>query len=123
MKSNAAKGGALSGLVFPGAGQIALKYYIRGIGFILITLAGLILMGIPVVQTLIAVLDQLGTLQDGDELERIVNTMDLVRIGLSSPALLWGIIILTASWIAATADAYLLGKRMDQKNDENNTLP
>ncbi len=123
MKSNAVKGVLLSGLVFPGAGQLALKHKAKGMGFILITLGGLVLLGVPVVRTIQAVLAQINSSQGRDELEQLVAVMEVIRNGLASPLLLWGIVILSLVWIAGTVDAFLLGQKMDKGNEDETVGP
>ncbi len=122
-KSNAVKGVLLSGLVFPGAGQMALKHRIRGMGFILATFAGLICLAVPVFQTVQAVLAQITTAQGADELEQLVKIMELIGNGLASPLLLWGIAVLSLVWIVSSVDAYLLGQKMDKANEKETVQP
>jgi hypothetical protein len=99
----AVKGALLSGLVFPGLGQIALKQYPRGLAFMAVALA----CTIYIVETTV------------QEVMSSLATLDPTRIASlptpptdhAGPAL-W---ILCLAWVWAVLDAYRVGARLDRQ--------
>ena len=99
----AIKGVLLSGLVFPGLGQLALKRPARGIAFLVVALASVIRL---VMTTVDAVMASLPSLDPS-------TTANLVQAptGGSGPAF-WVFIL---CWLLSLVDAYLLGARKDRQ--------
>jgi hypothetical protein len=108
------RGLLLSGLVYPGAGQLALGHKASGIGFILGTTAGLIALVYQLMRRLFQVVDQAWP-------ELVNNSLDLQALNdliARSASDGWGteiicLIAIAAFWLAAVAHAVLIGKRID----------
>lgn len=107
------KAALLSGLVFPGLGQIYLKRYLRGIIIIMLVLLGLsIVIGIATV----GALESLKTIQSEGG---TVDMKTISNLAASSTAysmhkgIYYGVIFLfiACCWIFAVIDAYRIGKR------------
>lgn len=98
----AVKGALLSGLVFPGLGQLALKRYPRGFAFMAVALA----CTIHIVKTAV------------DEVVRSLPTLDPAAMaalpapsgGDAGPAL-W---VLGLCWAWGVLDAFLIGDKLDR---------
>jgi TM2 domain-containing membrane protein YozV len=67
------KGALLSGLVFPGLGQIVLRRYKSGIAFVLITLAGLVLIIMKAVQQALIVVEKIESMDGSINMSTISN--------------------------------------------------
>lgn len=99
----AIKGVLLSGLVFPGLGQLALKRPARGIAFLVVALASVISLAKATVDTVMA---SLPTLDPG-----AAASLSQAPTGGSSLAF-WVFIL---CWLLSLIDAYLLGARKDRQ--------
>ena len=99
----AVKGALLSGLVFPGLGQLALKRYRRGLAFMAVALASTIY----IVKTAVdAVLNSLPTLDPA-----AVAALPAPSGGHAGPAL-W---VLGLCWVWGVLDALLIGGKLDRQ--------
>jgi hypothetical protein len=111
--TNAVKGVLLSGLVFPGLGQIALKQVRRGVAFILATVAGLVVIVAKAAQEARRILDTIqaeGGVIDEDAMSRAIAEATAWSGNLAFNLLLFAI---TLCWIYAAVDAYRIGKQQD----------
>jgi len=108
-----AKGALLSGLVFPGLGQIALKRYKRGIAILLVVIASMSAV------IWISVKRALSILQEADLAGHTIsaNAISDAAAQATSPSdssLLMVILLLVLfCWIYGTIDAYIVGRRID----------
>ena len=113
MMSNSIKAVLLSGLVFPGVGQLVLKHYKRGIAFILATIAILLVIVLKAVEKSFTILEKIKA--EGGAIS--MNTITNATIQGSTPSesqtfkLLFFLFILI--WIIGIVDAYRVGKRKD----------
>lgn len=99
----AIKATLLSGLVFPGLGQIALKSYARGLAFLAVALA----CAISLVKTTVnAVMTSMAMLEQGAS-----NTATQAQAEGSGVAL-W---VFALCWLLSLLDAYRLGADKDRK--------
>ncbi len=99
----AVKGALLSGLVFPGLGQLALKRHARGFAFLAVALAS----AISLVKTTVdAVMASLPTLDPG-----AVANLPRVPAG-GSGAAFW---VFVLCWLLSLIDAYLIGAEKDRQ--------
>ena len=111
--NNALKGGLLSGLGFPGLGQLALKHYKRGFVLMVTVFAG---MAVIVVKTLRQALTILEKIQsEGGIIDMSTISNAATQATLSTDSLivnsLWLLIIIC--WIFGVVDAYRIGKKKD----------
>lgn len=108
------KGALLSGLVFPGAGQIALKHYKRGIALIYAVMAGMAAMIVKGVQMALAILDKLAA--SGGVIDVPAITAAATRAITASDSLILNgaFFLIVICWVFGIIDAYFIGKKMDK---------
>jgi TM2 domain-containing membrane protein YozV len=106
------KAALLSGLVVPGAGQIYLKRYFRGIVFLLPSVACCFALAWAVVQIAAAMINaapfQKGALRLNDVIS--VATSAVGAMNLSSLSMI--LALLAVCWIVSILDAYFLGIKL-----------
>lgn len=106
------KGALLSALVFPGAGQLWLKRYLRGTAFALSVSASLAVIILKAVHQALAILERAET--EGGALDMAAITDAATRAAAGSgPGSNLALIALVVLWVAAVVDAYLVGRRLD----------
>jgi TM2 domain-containing membrane protein YozV len=113
--NNAIKGALLSGLVFPGLGQLVLRQYRRGI---LIMLTVSISLSVIVVKAILIARDILQKVElQGDviDLNAITDAASRESLQSGSITLNFLLIIIIICWIAATVDAYRSGRKLDRE--------
>ena len=108
------KGVLLSGLVYPGVGQLTLGHVAAGIAFTCLTTAGLIVFIYRVVQRAAHVIDKLLPLLAENNVD--VNTLnETIR---RDSAAGWGLetvclVVIAGCWLVAMVHAYFAGKKID----------
>ncbi len=113
--TNAVKALLLSGLVFPGLGQLVLKCYIRGIALTLATLACLYVLMERIVQQ---AMDIAGTIDVSSGIVDVRAIVAAVHAAGNIPytgtfkLALWALLIL---WLIGSVDAYVQGGRDDRR--------
>lgn len=113
MIKNALKGALLSGLVFPGVGQIVLKHYRKGAFLIFIGLSTLVMFVTFAVRQAMAVLEKIQASGGALDSETIARTANQVTTDQSSQLLNFLLLFLIFCWIFGIIDAYRLGKKKD----------
>jgi TM2 domain-containing membrane protein YozV len=108
---NSLKGALLSGLVFPGLGQIALKRYQRGFALMLTVMAGLYVMIMTAVQQAYAILDSIEA--EGGSPDRNTLTQAATQAASDSPVITAVTLLIVVCWIVGIIDAYRIGKQKD----------
>ena len=111
--NNSLKGALLSGLLFPGLGQIVLKHYKRGAVLILTVFAGLTVFVVQAIQYARAVLEKLeseGGIIDMSAISKAATEASTASGSTILNLVLW---LLILCWIIAIIDAYIIGKKMD----------
>jgi len=105
------KAALLSGLVFPGLGQIYLKQYLRGFAIILIMVSSL---SSIIVMVTISALKTIGNLQNQGSAD-IAIASSLITSASTDYALFYNIslMLIVCCWIFSIVDAYRIGKRED----------
>ena len=113
--NNAIKGGLLSGLVFPGLGQLVLRHYRRGALIMLVVLSSLCVIVVDILQQALDILEQIELQGEAIDMTAISNaaTRESVQSGGLTISLF--ILLLIACWIAGTIDAYRIGKQKDRE--------
>ena len=112
--NNAVKGALLSGLVFPGLGQLVLRQYRKGILIMLavmISLSGIVIKAVRIAQD---ILEQIELQGDAIDLAAISDTATRESIQSGSITLNLLMIFIIICWIAATLDAYSTGRKQDR---------
>ena len=110
---NSLKGILLSGLVFPGVGQAALRHYKRGIAFILTASIILLVLVVKAAQHAITILEKIEA--GGGAID--INTMTNAAAQASTPSggLTFKLLVflLVVMWTLGVVDAYRVGKKKD----------
>jgi flagellar biosynthesis protein FlhB len=110
---NSLKGAFLSGLVFPGLGQIVLKHYRKGAFLIFIVVSSLVMFVSVAVREAMAVLEKIqanGGLIDSETIARTANQITTNQASLLLNLLL---LFMIFCWIFGIIDAYRIGRRKD----------
>jgi hypothetical protein len=110
------RGVLLSGLVYPGLGQLVLGQVVTGVLFMLLTTAGLFVFVYRIVQRAVRLIDDLLPLLANNEID--VNTLNEQLSRDSAGG--WGaetisLIAVTGCWLAAMVHAYFVGRKIDQQ--------
>jgi hypothetical protein len=111
--NNSFKGALLSGLVFPGLGQIALKCYKRGVLIIVATLVSLFGLVAKTVQLALAVLEKIQS--EGVAIDMTAISEAVNQASTPSGSLFFNLVFLLVilCWVIGVVDAYLIGRRKD----------
>jgi hypothetical protein len=117
------KGACLSGLVFPGLGQIAQRHYMRGIVLISIVSACLIMILVDASRKINTILANINSSNTGLDITSILKEIhtssaggDILTMNTLS-ALIFG------CWVIGIVDSYLSGKMIDSQNAAHNKSP
>jgi hypothetical protein len=119
---NSLKGALLSGLVFPGLGQIALKRYPRGFALMLTVMAGLYVMIATAVQQAYAILDSIETEGGSPDRDTITQAATQAAAASDSPVITAVTLLIVVCWIVGIIDAYRIGKQKDLVEQANGRL-
>ncbi|MDO9515896.1 MAG: hypothetical protein Q7J01_07345 [Syntrophales bacterium] len=110
------KAALLSGLAFPGAGQIHLKRLRRGIAIMVCVLVGIgALVWMATIRAL-AILDQLQNQVNKVDMETISNLAKTSSSG-ASPYYNLILVFIVCCWLFSVVDAYRIGKRMERSEN------
>ncbi len=107
------KGALLSGVVFPGLGQIILKRYKRGLVLMLTVSASLIVLAIRAAQYAFTVLDKIELEGGVIDLKTITDAAAQASSTLNNLVFNLGFLLIVVCWIFGTVDAYRIGRKMD----------
>jgi len=107
------KGVLLSGLVFPGVGQLVLRHYKRGIAFILPTVVILLVIVLKAVEKSFAILEKIKA--EGGTISMNTITNATIQGSTPSESLVFKLLLFLFMlvWIVGIVDAYRVGKRKD----------
>ena len=105
----AVKAAFLSGLVFPGAGQIFLERYRRGMIIMVPVVIGLIIIMFLAVSTALILVQQLNLEQGMPDMQTILSLAHEATPS-HSPYYRWSLVVIVGCWIFSIIDAYRLGK-------------
>lgn len=111
--SNSLKAALLSGLVFPGLGQVVLKRYRRGVVLMFIVLACLSIAVAKAVQQAFSILKRIELAGGTINMDAISNAV--TQSSTNSDSLVFNSILLLiiVCWILGVVDAYRIGKKRD----------
>jgi hypothetical protein len=113
MMNNSLKGALLSGLVFPGLGQVVLKHYKRGAVLILAVSASLLVILIKAVQQAFTILEKIES--EGDAINLSAISKAATQASTTSESLIFKLLslLIIFCWIIGVVDAYRIGRRKD----------
>jgi len=113
MMNNSLKGALLSGVVFPGLGQVILKHYKRGIALMLIVLVSLLVIVVKAVQQVFTVLEKIESEGGAINMSTISNAVTQATTTSDSFIFNFVLLLIIFCWIIGVVDAYRIGKRRD----------
>ena len=111
--NNSLKGAFLSGLIFPGLGQVILKHYKRGAVLMLTVLVSLSVIVMKAVQQAFAILEKIQSEGEAISMSTISNAA--TQAATTSRSLIFNLVLLLIifCWIIGVVDAYRIGKKKD----------
>jgi predicted acyltransferase len=111
--NNSLKGVLLSGLIFPGLGQVVLKHYKRGAVIMFTVLISLSIVIVKAVQHALAILEKIESAGEAIKMSTISNAA--TQASTTSGSLTFNIVLLLVilCWIIGVVDAYRIGKKKD----------
>ncbi len=114
------KAALFSGLVMPGVGQIILKNYKKGILFISTTLICLSYIMVEATKQATLIVDKIVSGEIEMTESAITAAITNASQGAGKPIYTIVITIITACWIISTIDAFISGKKIDEKEKQQN---
>ena len=111
--SNSLKAALLSGLVFPGLGQVVLKRYRRGVVLMFIVLACLSIVVAKAVQQAFSILKQIELAGGTINMDAISNAATQSYTNSDSLVFNSILLLIIVCWILGVVDAYRIGKKRD----------
>ena len=120
--NNSLKGALLSGLVFPGLGQIVLKHYKRGAVIMLTVLVSLSVIIIEAVQKAFAILEKIEL--DGGTIDMNTISNAATQASTTSDSLIFSfaLLLIIFCWIIGVVDAFRIGKKKDIEQQSKNQV-
>jgi len=117
MMKNSIKGALLSGLVFPGLGQVVLKQYRRGFYLIFTVSASLMMIVVKAVQHALTILEKFRL--EGMVMDIETITEAAIQATSATDSLIYniGFLLIVICWIFGIVDAYKIGKRKDLEGE------
>ena len=113
MMKNSIKGAVLSGLVFPGLGQVVLKHYKRGIALALTVLLSLLVVVVKALRQAFIILEKIEA--EGRTIDMSTISSAAAQASTTSDNLLYNVVslLIILLWIIGIVDAYRLGRKKD----------
>ena len=111
--NNSLKGAFLSGLAFPGLGQVILKHYRRGAVLMLTVSVSLLVIVMKAVQEACAILEKIESEAGAITMSTISNAA--TQASTTSKSIIFNLVLLLIilCWIIGVVDAYRIGKKKD----------
>ncbi|MEE9259604.1 MAG: hypothetical protein V3U40_00650 [Candidatus Scalindua sediminis] len=110
---NSLKGAFLSGLIFPGLGQIVLKRYKRGAVIMLMVLVCMSVFVVKVVQHALGILEKIESQGGAISMSTISNAATQASTTSGNLTLNIVLLLVILCWIIGVVDAYRIGKIKD----------
>lgn len=107
--TQAIKAALLSGLIFPGAGHMALKQYRRGSVLMLGTLIALAVIIRTAVQQALAVVDRINIGEFAVDTGTIAELVSRSTSGVETATLNIATLVIVVCWVVGIVDSYRLG--------------
>ncbi len=111
--NNSLKGALLSGLIFPGLGQVVLKHYKRGAVIMLAVLVSLSVVVVKAVQHALAILEKIELEGWAISMSTISNAATLASTNSGSLTFNLLLLFIIVCWIIGVVDAYRIGRKKD----------
>ena len=110
---NSLKGAYLSGLVYPGAGQMLQKHYVRGAALMVVVTAALAASILSASRHAQAILTDIQSTGADYDVWTLLHEVSKVSAGRTDRTIELSTIVIVACWIVGIADAYVAGKKID----------
>ena len=107
------KGALLSGLIFPGLGQISLKHYKRGAVIMLTVIVSMAVVVVKAVQHALVILEKIELEGGIISMDAILNATTQASTNLGSFTFNLLFLLIGVCWIIGTVDAYRIGRKKD----------
>jgi hypothetical protein len=120
--NNSLKGAFLSGLVFPGLGQIVLKQYKRGAVIMLTVLVSLSVIVIKTVQKAFTILEKIESKGGTIDMNTISNAATQASTTPDSLIFSFALLLIIFCWIIGVVDAFRIGKKKDKEQQSTNQV-
>jgi TM2 domain-containing membrane protein YozV len=116
------KGALLSGLICPGAGQLWLKKYLRGLILILAVSASMAVVVMKATRQALTILEKIESEGGAMDLVAIMNSAGKASAS-SDTVSMSAFVVLTLCWIIGIVDAYLVGRKQDLADQVKSERP
>ena len=103
----------MSGLVFPGAGQLWFKQYLKGGAFVLAVSASMAVIVMKAVHQALAILEKAEAEGGAIDMVAIMNSASRASATANDLSSCLALTALVVCWIASVVDAYLVGRKLD----------
>lgn len=103
----------MSGLIFPGLGQVFLKHYKRGAVIILTVLVSLSIVVVIAVQQALAILEKIESEGGAISMSTISDAGTQASTTSGSLTFNLALLLIILCWIIGVVDAYRIGKKKD----------
>ena len=120
--NNSFKGALLSGLVFPGLGQVVLKHFKRGAIIMLTVLVSLSVIVIEAAQIAFTILEKIESEGGTIDMNTISNAATQASITSDSLIFYFALILIIFCWIIGVVDAFRIGKKKDIEQQSTNQV-
>lgn len=120
--NNALKGALLSGLGFPGLGQMILKHYKRGFALMFVVLGCLLIIVVQAIQRAFTIV---GTITSGGAVDMNRITEAATQASITSESFIGKLafFVIIVFWIIGIIDAYIIGKNKDNEERFTSQTP
>ena len=111
--NNSLKGALLSGLVYPGLGQVMLKYYKRGAVLMIAITVTLLAVLIKAVQQAFTILEKIES--ESGEIDMSTISSAATQAFTTSDSLIFKLLLwlVIFCWVIGVVDAYSIGRKKD----------
>ena len=113
LMNSSLKGALLSGLVFPGLGQVFLKYYRRGLFLMFTVLICMTVMVGKAVQYALAILEKVEMGGGIPDMATIMETASQAAATSDNTLFNLAVLLVILCWLFSIVDAYRMGKKRD----------
>lgn len=113
------KGALISGLVFPGLGQVILKGYKRGAILILMISVGMLIFVIKAVEQAFIILENIEAAGGAIDMNALLNAASVASTSPANSTMNYALSFILLCWLYSIIDAYLLGRRRDREISES----
>ena len=111
--ANSLKGALLSGLIFPGLGQVALKHYKRGAFIMLTVIVSMAAIVVKATQYALAILEKIELEGGAISMDTILDAATEASANSGNLTLNLLFLLICVFWVLGTVDAYRIGRKID----------